>query len=37
MRVSYRGDALQFDDAQPVRAFQQSATFGIVLHRAPRP
>jgi hypothetical protein len=36
MRVSYRGDALQFDDAQPVRAFQQSATFGIVLHRTPR-
>lgn len=36
VRVSYRGDALQFDDAQPVRAFQQSATFGIVLHRAPR-
>jgi hypothetical protein len=37
MRVSYRGDALQFDDTQPVRAFQQSATFGIVLHRTPRP
>jgi hypothetical protein len=36
MRVSYRGDALQFDDTQPVRAFQQSATFGIVLHREPR-